>query len=117
MQDIQPWLSVAGVAIDLLGFLILLWEWWIAFFNEENQLGFQRRLEQERNRRAFHQANVSGQLRQHLETSGKMMDDMALRRAWDEHAQTMRRRKPAFLAAAALIVVGSLLQIAGAWPL
>ncbi len=112
----QSWLTVAGVTIDLIGFCILLGEWWIAFFNEGNQLGFQRRLEQERNRRAFAQSNAPGALRQHMETTGKMMDDMALRRAWETHANTMRRRKIAFLLASVLIVAGSLMQVAGAWP-
>ncbi|MDZ4792227.1 MAG: hypothetical protein SGJ17_13640 [Hyphomicrobiales bacterium] len=116
MQDIQPWLSVAGITIDLIGFCILLWEWWLAFFNEENQLGFQRRLEAERNRRVFAQSTATGQLRDHMERSGKMMDDMALRRAWEDYANTLRRRKLAFILATMLIISGALLQIAGAWP-
>jgi formate/nitrite transporter FocA (FNT family) len=49
----QQWLSVAGIALDGAGFVILLFEWWMAFFNEERQLGFQRHLEQQRNHRIF----------------------------------------------------------------
>ena len=44
----QQWLSVIGIALDAAGFMILLFEWWLAFFNEERQLGFQRQLERER---------------------------------------------------------------------
>ena len=112
----QQWLSVLGIALDAAGFVILLIEWWLAFFNEERQLGFQRRLEQERNQRAFAQAHAPEGLRKHLETSGKLMDDMAIKRAWEAHGGTLVRRKIAFLTAAALVVGGAALQLAGSWP-
>jgi len=112
----QQWLSVIGIALDATGFMILLVEWWLAFFNEERQLGFQRRLERERNQRAFAQANAPEGLRQHLETTGKMMDDNALRRAWEAHGGTLVRRKMAFLTATFLIITGAALQLAGSWP-
>jgi hypothetical protein len=34
----QQWLSVAGLGMDLVGFALLLREWWIAFFNEGHQI-------------------------------------------------------------------------------
>lgn len=113
----QQWLSVIGIALDFTGFCILLVEWWFAFFNEERQLGFQRRLERERNLRAFAQANASTGYRQHLETAGKMMDDMALKRAWDAHTLALGRRKPVFFTAAILIAAGFILQLLGSWPI
>ena len=112
----QQWLSVIGIALDAAGFVILLFEWWLAFFNEERQLGFQRQLERERNLRAFAQENAPEGLRKHLETTGKLMDESALRRAWDAHGGTLARRKIAFLTAALLILVGAALQLAGNWP-
>lgn len=45
-----------------------------------------------------------------------MMDDMALRQGWEAHAGTLVRRKAAFIAAAFLIVVGAVPQMAGSWP-
>jgi hypothetical protein len=112
----QQWLSVIGIALDAAGFVILLFEWWLAFFNEERQLGFQRQLERERNQRAFAQAHASEELRKHLETSGKLMDESALRRAWEAHGGSLVRRKMAFLTAALLIIAGAGLQLAGSWP-
>jgi hypothetical protein len=55
-------------------------------------------------------------MRKHLEVSAKMMDDMALRQAWEAHAGTLIRRRIVFLAAAVLIIGGAVLQIAGTWP-
>jgi hypothetical protein len=112
----QQWLSVVGIALDAAGFVILLFEWWLAFFNEERQLGFQRQLERERNLRAFAQENAPEGLRKHLEASGKLMDESALRRAWDAHGGTLARRKIAFLTAAFLIIAGAGFQLAGNWP-
>jgi hypothetical protein len=108
----QQWLSVIGIALDAAGFVILLFEWWLAFFNEERQLGFQRQLERERNQRAFAQAHAPEGLRQHLETSGKS----ALRRIWEAHGGTLVRRKLAFLTATLLIMAGAGVQLAGSWP-
>jgi hypothetical protein len=112
----QQWLSVIGIGLDAAGFIILLFEWWLAFFNEERQLGFQRQLERERNHRALAQANAPEGLRQHLETTGKLMDESALRRAWEAHGGTLARRKIAFLTATLLIIAGAGLQLAGNWP-
>ena len=112
----QQWLSVVGIVLDATGFIILLFEWWLAFFNEERQLGFQRQLERERNQRAFAQEHASEQLRKHLETTGKLMDESALRRAWEAHGGTLARRKMAFLTATFLIIAGAGLQLAGNWP-
>jgi hypothetical protein len=112
----QQWLSVVGIVLDATGFIILLFEWWLAFFNEERQLGFQRQLERERNHRALAQANAPEGLRQHLETTGKLMDESALRRAWEAHGGTLARRKMAFLTATFLIIAGAGLQLAGNWP-
>jgi hypothetical protein len=112
----QQWLSVFGIGLDAVGFAILLVEWWLAFFNEERQLGFQRQLERERNLREFTRVNAPEGLRKHLETSGKIADDMALRRAWEAHRGTLLRRKVAFICAAILIVAGAALQLAGSWP-
>jgi hypothetical protein len=112
----QQWLSVIAIALDAAGFMILLFEWWLAFFNEERQLGFQRQLERERDQRALAQAHAPEGLRKHLETSGKLMDDSALRRAWEAHGGTLVRRKMAFLTATLLIFAGAAFQLAGSWP-
>ncbi len=112
----QQWLAVAGIALDMLGFAILLVEWYLAFFNEGRQLDLQRKLEQERKHRAFSQSHAPEALRAHMQTSAKMMEDVAMRRAWAEHGGTLARRKTAFVTATALILIGSALQLVGTWP-
>jgi hypothetical protein len=34
----QQWLTVLGLALDFAGFMMLLREWWLAFFNENRQM-------------------------------------------------------------------------------
>lgn len=113
---IQSWLNVAGLALDFAGFCLLLREWWLAFFNEGRQLELEEQLERARSMRTFASGHASEHQRRHLETSGRMMDDAAVRRARAAYLAARGARRGIFLAAAALIVVGFLLQIAGALP-
>jgi hypothetical protein len=112
----QSWLAVIGIALDMAGFAILLYEWYLAFFNEGQQLDFEQRLEQERKHRAFSQSHAPEALRGHMQTSARMMEEASLRRAWNDHRGTLKRRKTAFLAATFLILTGSALQLAGTIP-
>ena len=34
----QQWLTTLGIALDFAGFMLLLREWWLAFFNEGRQI-------------------------------------------------------------------------------
>ena len=36
--QMQAWVTVAGLTLDFLGFVLLLREWWLAFFSEAAQL-------------------------------------------------------------------------------
>lgn len=103
---VQNWLSVAGIAIDLLGFVLLLREWWLAFFHETETAALAQRRGWERSIRHHHHTHVSEQLRGHLETSARIQDEMA----------TLKSRKRAFVLATVLIVAGSLMQLAGQLP-
>lgn len=113
---VQSWISVAGIAIDLAGFVLLLREWWLAFFHESQTLAFEQRRAWERSVRHHHHTHAPEQLRTHLETSARIQDEMAERGAWDRHMATLKSRKRAFILATALIVTGSLLQLAGQLP-
>ena len=111
----QQWLTVLGLALDFAGFMLLLREWWLAFFNERRpaalgvaDLGFPRAL---RNLRTA----PPGQ-RNPFETLERVQDEAALRKARNVHRAAMAARKGTFLLATALIGLGFVLQIAGAWP-
>ncbi|MGE0022585.1 MAG: hypothetical protein AB7S70_03015 [Hyphomicrobium sp.] len=113
---VQSWVSVAGIALDLAGFVLLLREWWLAFFHESAALDHQSRRAQEERFRQFQRTSASDQMRSHLDTFARMQDEMSERNAMSRHANTLKARKGAFVLATLLIVTGSLLQLAGQVP-
>jgi hypothetical protein len=112
----QNWLSVAGIGIDLVGFLLLLREWWLAFFHESAALDFQQQRSFQQSMRHHQRASVSDQMRSHLDNFARMQDDMADRGARNRHIATLKSRKRAFRLATVLIIVGAVLQLVGALP-
>ena len=113
----QNWITVAGIAIDLVGFLLLLREWWLAFFHETSVLEAEKRQSWERSLRQQHQAVVSGALKNHLETSARIQDQMVEQAARARHLATLRSRKGMFMLATALILIGYTLQMIGSLPI
>jgi hypothetical protein len=110
----QQWLSVVGLGLDFAGFMMLLREWWLAFFNEARQIEMEEQQERVRALRNLRPA-APGQ-RNPFETLERVQDDAAVRRARSDHRAAMAARKGTFLLATTLIVLGFVLQIAGAWP-
>jgi hypothetical protein len=113
---LQDWLQVAGIAIDLAGFTLLLREWWLAFFHETDTIAFEQQRAWEQSLRHQHRSHASDQLRSHLDASARIHDEMTTRAARERHLATLRSRKRAFVVATVLIVIGALLQLAGALP-
>jgi hypothetical protein len=110
----QQWLTVVGLALDFAGFMMLLREWWLAFFNEERQIAMEEQLDRIRamrniRPRAPGEQNPYERLEQHQDVS-------AIRKARALHRAAMSARRGTFIFSMALIAVGFLLQIAGAWP-
>jgi len=113
----QNWLSVAGIGIDLVGFLLLLREWWLAFFHETAVLDSQQQRAFEQSMRHHQRASASDQMRSHLDTFARMQDEAAARGDRGRHLATLQSRKRMFVLATVMIIVGALLQLAGALPL
>jgi hypothetical protein len=113
---LQTWITIAGLALDLAGFVLLLREWWLAFFHETASLEAERRRAWERSLRHTQRTHASEQLRTHLDTTNRLQDEMAERNAQGRHEATLKSRRRMFVTATVLIVVGSLLQILGALP-
>jgi hypothetical protein len=113
---LQSWLSATGIAIDLAGFLLLLREWWLAFFHESATIAYEQNRASTLSARQFHHTHAPDQLKARLETSARMQDDMAERSARARHLATLGSRKRIFMLATILIVAGYLLQLAGALP-
>ncbi len=113
---LQDWLSTGGIALDFFGFILLLREWWLAFFHESAVIEYDRQRAWQQSLRHQHRTHASEQMRAHLDASARIQDDMAERGARDRHLATLRSRKRMFTLATVLIVTGSLLQLAGAIP-
>ena len=110
----QPWLTTIGLALDFAGFALLLREWWLAFFNEGRQLEMEEQLERIRAMRNMIPRDP-GQ-RNPYESLERMQDEQAIRKARSVHRQAMAARQRMFLLATALVVLGFLAQLVGAWP-
>ena len=116
---IQPWLTVARIVLDFAGFMLLLREWWLAFFNEGRQMQLAEQLDRARAVRDLRDRSMAGSKggRNPFEQLDRMQDEGAIRNARAEHRTAMSARRGAFLLASALVVAGFVLQLAGAWPL
>jgi len=108
----QQWLTVLG--LDFVGFMLLLREWWLAFFNESRQMQMAEQLDRMRSTRNMF-PRAPGE-RNPYESLERVQDEQAIRKARSEHRAAMAARRGVFLVATVLIVSGFLLQIVGAWP-
>ena len=110
----QQWITVAGLGLDFVGFALLLREWWLAFFNEGRQIEMEEQLERMRALRNLRPAQPGQQ--NPFASIERMQDEQAIRSARSVHRSAMSARKGTFIFATLLIVLGFVLQIAGAWP-
>jgi hypothetical protein len=110
----QQWLTVTGLVLDFVGFMLLLREWWLAFFNEARQIAMEEQLERIRAMRNI-RPRAPGEHNPY-ESLERMQDEQAIRKARAVHRAAMSARRGTFLLSMVLIVLGFLLQIVGAWP-
>jgi hypothetical protein len=110
----QQWLTVLGIALDFSGFMMLLREWWLAFFNEGRQMELAEQLDRMRALRNI-RPRAPGE-RNPFESLDRMQDEQSVRRARTEHRTALAARRGVFLLATTLIVLGFVLQLVGAWP-
>jgi hypothetical protein len=110
----QQWLTTLGIALDFAGFMLLLREWWLAFFNEERQIMMEEELERMRAIRNV-RPRQPGEPNP-FETIERIQDEQAIRKARAFHRSAMAARRGIFLFSTGLIVLGFLFQMVGAWP-
>jgi hypothetical protein len=111
---IQPWMTVLGIVLDFAGFMLLLREWWLAFFNEGRQMQLAEQLDRVRAMRDM-RPRLAGEANP-FEQLDRFADEQAVRKAREEHRAALAARRGVFLLSTALIVSGFVLQVAGAWP-
>jgi uncharacterized membrane protein len=110
----QQWLTVLGLTLDFAGFMLVLREWWLAFFNEKRQIEMEEPLERMRAVRNLRPRAPGAP--NPFEQLERMQDDQAVRSARGIHRAAMVARRATFLFSMALIVLGFVLQLVGAWP-
>jgi hypothetical protein len=110
----QQWLTTLGITLDFAGFMLLLREWWLAFFNEERQLVMAEQLERMRALRNMRPRQPGDP--NPFEAIERMQDENAILKARTAHRSALAARRATFLISTTLIVVGFILQIVGAWP-
>jgi hypothetical protein len=110
----QQWLTTLGIALDFAGFMMLLREWWLAFFNEGRQMELAEQLDRMRSLRNMRPSAPGS--RNPYESLDRFADEQAIRKARLEHRAALAARRGVFLLATGLIVLGFLLQLIGAWP-
>ena len=108
----QQWLTRLGLALDFAGFMLLLREWWLAFFNERRQIEMEEQLERMRAMRNLRPARPAGEPNP-FERIERMQDEQAIRKAREIHRAAMAARNT-FILSVLLIVGGFVLQIVGA---
>jgi hypothetical protein len=110
----QQWLTVLGLVLDFSGFMLLLREWWLAFFNEARQMAMEEQLDRIRAMRNIRPRQPGEQ--NPFETLERAQDEQAIRKARALHRAAMAARRATFVVSMVLIGVGFVLQLAGAWP-
>src|SRR5262245_38690787 len=100
----QQWLTTLGIAVDFAGFMLLLREWWLAFFNEGRQMQMAEQLDRARSLRTLRPA-MPGE-RNPYESLDRFADEQAVRKARSEHKAALAARRGVFLLATGLIVLG-----------
>jgi hypothetical protein len=110
----QQWLNVLGLALDFLGFMLLLREWWLAFFSERRQIEMQEQLERMQAMRNL-RPRTPGE-HNPFEALERMQDQQATRGARTAHRTAMGARRATFIVSPTLIALGFALQLLAAWP-
>ena len=87
----QQWLTVAGLGLDFAGFMLLLSEWWLAFFNEARQIVMEEQAERVRALRHLRPAQPGH--KNPFEALERVQDDAAVRKARGAHRAAMSARK------------------------
>jgi hypothetical protein len=113
----QTILNLTGIALDFLGFVILLREWWITVFSERGELAFEEMMARQADFEAFALKNANNdRMRDHMERSAKMRADHRLQEFRNQRRAILAARKSLYVIAVVLIVLGSVCQFLGSVP-
>lgn len=115
----QAWLQVAGLIVDFLGVSLIAVEWLIAQRGERRLLEIEARRatsDDGRQRMVRMTPNMSPEMVRHLETVSEMERRMAAQRTEQARTQVGQLRVKVIVLGLVFVLVGFVLQLAGAWP-
>lgn len=102
----QNWIAIIGQALDVIGFLVIAWEWF-----HQHKRDHDRRIGELQKAFERNQAEMRG------EPPPDQDDDASM---WSEFQKLFlaewRWRRKVFLFGSALVIVGFILQALGNWP-
>jgi hypothetical protein len=104
----QQWFSVAGLVADVVGFLLIAWEWYRAFSHSVLVRNLQLHDAYERNRARQEGREPDYAMQAEEETMAKEFSKL--------HNAEAGLRRNVFLYGCGLVILGFALQATGSWP-
>ena len=112
----QTILNLTGIGLDLIGFVILLREWWITVFGEHAELAFEEMMARQSDFDEFATQQAKGDLKEHMVRSARMRSDHRIQEFRRQRRDMLRARRSLYVIAVILIVLGSACQFLGSLP-
>ncbi len=107
----QGWLNVVGLGFDLVGVLLLSYEWWVAIRAERREAELL-----EREQRLKPNPMMPRPSGPHQAVFDHMKENMRFQQQSLRARVVREERRSWFMAALFLIAIGFVLQILGSWP-
>ncbi len=112
----QTILNLTGIGLDLVGFIILLREWWITVFGEHAEIAFEEMMARQSDFDEFARQQAEGDLKEHMIRSAKMRSDHRIQEFRRQRRDMLRARRSLYVIAVVLILLGSVAQFLGSVP-
>jgi hypothetical protein len=118
----QQWLSVIGLSLNLVGVVLLVIEWWRAFFGQMQSFGGRLRplLHQAQNLAVEHKVAPKGMVEPPKDAAGALTRELEVMlhelEALVGELKTLGPRSRLLIVGASMIILGIVSQIVGAWP-
>jgi len=108
---VKEWLNVAGLGFDVVGVLLLSYEWWVAISAERREAEIM-----EREQRLKPHPMMPRHNNPHQAVFDHMRENLRFQQQNRRAHAVREERRSWFIAALWLIAFGFLLQLMGSWP-
>jgi hypothetical protein len=104
----QQWLSVVGLVADIVGFLLIAWEWYRGFTHSVHIRNLQLHDAYERNLAREQGREPGFAMQEEEETMAREFSKL--------HNTEVGFRRSLFVIGFGLVILGFVLQVGGSWP-